>query len=367
MNVTFLHTADIHLGTKFVNNKQFSLKEREKRRSELWDTFNEIINIAKKDKINYLLIAGDLIAESYSRFKDIQRIIKGFEQIPDTKVIITCGNNDPYSHITSMYRFVRWPENVYLFSNTDKTEVYTSDDDDDVCIYSVSWDEDKEFDVAEEIYNIKTDKDKINILLLHCDVNNQSEHSIDSNIIKYKFNYCALGHVHNYTEVERNIIYPGTPEPLNFTEEGQHGIISGEISNNHLVTTFVPIAKRKFVTREINLEVGYNFNRILDLIKNSGGKFDNMTDYVKVILNGTISNHISIDEIKNEASQFFYYIEFEDNYIYEKNLDEPDKEIKGSILESYIMQFENIDKTDKKYQQAFELGLQVLRREKVVN
>ena len=59
MNIKFIHTSDIHLGKKF-DIKNFSLKEREKRRQEIWDTFDEIIKLARIEKTNYLFIAGDL-------------------------------------------------------------------------------------------------------------------------------------------------------------------------------------------------------------------------------------------------------------------------------------------------------------------
>jgi len=90
-----------------------------------------------------------------------------------------------------------------------------------------------------------------------------------------------------------------------------------------------------------------------------------LKDYVKIKLSGTISNDISIEEIKNEAKQFFYYIEFEDNYIYEKTVLETVGKLRGNIVDNYIAQFENVDKTDKRYEKAFELGLQVLKSEEV--
>ena len=41
MKLKFIHTSDLHLGKKF-DIKNFSLKERGKRRQELWDSFDEI-------------------------------------------------------------------------------------------------------------------------------------------------------------------------------------------------------------------------------------------------------------------------------------------------------------------------------------
>jgi len=366
MKATFLHTADIHLGVK-INNKNFSLREREKRRIELWETFEKIINIAKEECINYLFIAGDMINQDYCNFKDVKKIISLFEKISNTNVVITCGNNDPYT-ITSLYEFVEWPSNVFFFKNTDRVEKFEFEKD-NICVYSLCCGENNFGNKIEQIYNTKTDNSKVNILLLHADAlydKNDGLH-IDSNIIKYKFNYCAMGHVHEHLSLEPNIIYPGTPEPFNFkyNQNDRNGIIKGEIGLDYLSTEFLPISNRKFVYKEVNIEKDFDFNQILDLIKATENKIDIMKDFVKIKLTGTVSNDVSIEEIKNEAKQFFYYIEFEDDYTYEKSIMENVGKLRGNIIENYILQFENTDKSDKINEKAFELGLHMLKSEEV--
>lgn len=363
MKATFLHTADIHLGVK-LNNKGFSLREREKRRIELWDTFEKIINIANEQQIKYIFIAGDMINQQYSNFKDLKRITGQLKKLEDAKIIITCGNNDPYT-ITSLYEYIEWPDNVYLFKNKDKVEKIEFPQD-NICIYSASWDESDDYkSKTEQIYSLKTDNSKINILMVHADIDDKkSKFSLDSNIIKYKFDYCAMGHVHEYEKIEPNIIYPGTPEQFNFDKNNSlHGIVLGEIDKDYLKTEFMPISNRRYIYKEINIEREYNFNQILDSIRLVGKDIDTMKDYVRINLLGTISNDVSIDEIKNESKQFFYYIEFEDNYTYEKCVNESIGKFRGNIIDNYILQFENVDKQDKIYEKAFELGLKALRTE----
>ena len=71
-----------------------------------------------------------------------------------------------------------------------------------------------------------------------------------------------------------------------------------------------------------------------------------------------------MEEVENEAKQFFYYIEFEENYSYMNAEDKIYDHNDFNIIESYKLQFENSQ--DKLEQQAFKLGLEVLRKEKVV-
>ena len=361
MKLKFIHTSDLHLGKKFYI-KNFSLKEREKRRQELWDSFDEIIKAAKTEETKYLFIAGDLTEGDYISYKSLNKISSKFKTIPDTNVVIACGQSDPFN-INNMYEYIQWPENVYIIKNTESV-LKLNFPKDNLTIYSMSWDNHIKNEKSQSIYDISVDENKINVLLLHCHINSFDNLPVNIDVIKNKFVYCALGGKHNYEQVINNVVvYCGTPEPLSFDEEGDHGIVLGNLEKKNLEYSLLPIAKRKFITRKIELSILYSFNKILDLIKFSGDTFSNIKDYVRINLTGEVNTEISMDEIENEAKQFFYYIEFEDNYIYKTE----NKNYEGNefnIIESYKLQFN--DNNDKLQQQAFKLGLEVLRKEKVV-
>lgn len=360
MKLKFIHTSDLHLGKKF-DIKNFSLKEREKRRQELWDSFDEIIKTAKTEEAQYLFIAGDLTEGEYISYKSLNRISAKFKSIPNTNVIIDCGQSDP-CNINNMYEYIEWPKNVYIIKNTESVEKLNFSDN-NLCIYSISWDNHSKNEKTQSIYDISVDENKINVLLLHCDINSTDRLPVNIDVIKNKFDYCALGGRHNYQQIISNVVYCGNPEPLSFEEEGEHGIIMGSIEKKNVQYSLLPISKRKFTTRKIELDSSYSFNKVLDLIKFSGDTFSNIKDYVRIVLTGEVNTEISMDEIENEAKQFFYYIEFEDNYIYKtENRNYEGNEF--NIIESYKLQFD--DNNDKLEQQAFKLGLEVLRKEKVV-
>lgn len=362
MKIKFIHTSDIHLGKKF-DLKNFSLKEREKRRQEIWDTFDEIIKLAKIEKTKYLFVSGDFVEGEYINFKSFKKISQKFKSIPDTRIIISCGSSDPYN-INSMYEYIEWPQNVHIVKNTESVEKISFSDD-NLCVFSMSWDNHNYNDKTQAIYDISVDESKINVLLLYCQVDSELKMlPVNIDIIKNKFEYCALGGRHNFDLLKDNAAYCGSPEPMDFEETEEHGIIIGTLEKNDTEFKLFPMAKRKFVTRQIELDISYSFNKILDLIKFSGDTFSNIKDYVKINLTGTVNTDVSMDEIENEAKQFFYYIEFEENYIYKNSEDKIYDHNEYNIIESYKLQFEN--QQDKLEQQAFKLGLEVLRNEKVV-
>jgi DNA repair exonuclease SbcCD nuclease subunit len=365
MKPKFVHTSDIHLGKKF-NNKNFSLKEREKRREELWSTFDEIIEMVKVEKIQYLFIVGDMIESEYFDFKGLKRIIQKFKVLVDTKVIITCGTSDA-CNINSMYDYVEFPKNVFVNKSTEHVQKINFNED-NLCIYSMNFSKSRDNENFQQIYDISVDEKKLNVLLLYSNEEKESEETLNNglniDLIKNKFDYCALGGKHNCNILKNNVIYPGTPEPISFEEGHEHGVIKGILEKKNVTYDFLNIAKRKFVKRTIEIDSTYGYNKILDLIKFSGDTFSNTKDYIRVNLIGTVNTDISIDEIKNESGQFFYYIEFEDNLSY-KNIEEKKyEENEYNIIESYKLQFENL--SDRLEKEAFKLGLDTLRKEKVV-
>ncbi len=359
MKVSFIHTSDIHIGKRF-RIKNFSLKEREKRRQEIQDTFDEIIRTARNEKTRFLFIAGNLTEGEYINFKILKGLSAKFKSIPDTDIIIACGKNDPYN-ISSLYEYIDWPGNVHIIKNTQNVEkIYFHEEN--LCVYSMSRDSNEQL-LAQAMYDISVDESSINVLLLHCDADTELFASIDA--IKNKFDYCALGGRNNFSAEQDNIVYCGSPEPTSFDEKGEHGIVKGDIEKGTVEYEFKSLSKRKFITRNINLESGYSFNKILDLIKFSGDTFSNIKDYVRINLTGEVNTDISMDEVENEARQFFYYIEFDENYIYKNSEVKIQDCNEFNIIESYKLQFDNHQ--DKTEQQAFKLGLEVLRKEKVVN
>ncbi|WP_326907481.1 metallophosphoesterase family protein [Sedimentibacter sp. MB31-C6] len=362
MKFKFIHTSDIHLGMKF-NIKEFSIKERKKRREELWDTFEEIIRIAKDEDVQYLFIVGDLTESEYISFKLLNKIAKIFESIKNTNIIISCGRSDAYN-INSMYEYVEWPENVYIIKSTNSVQKLMFPED-NVCLYSLSWDKASKNHNSQLIYDISVEQNKLNILLLSCDTYMEDEMlSINADLIKNKFDYCALGGKHNYEKVQNNVIYCGTPEPLSFEEVKEHGIVKGILEKNNIFFDFHPIAKRRFIIREIELDSTFGYNKTLDLIKFSGDTFSNIKDYIKIILTGFVNTEISMDEIENEAKQFFYYIEFDEKFTYKSTEEKKYVDNEFNIVESYKLQFENLQ--NKLEQKALKLGFEVLRKEKVV-
>lgn len=362
MEISFIHTADLHLCKNF-DELLLNEKERNNRRKEIWESFDKIIDITIENESNYLFVAGDIICSKYSKLKDFEIIAEKFKLLKNTKVIIVAGNNDPIKE-NSYYSIVDWPSNVYLIKETNNLEKIIFEED-NLCIYGISLGEKASDNYLNNNIDVNIDENMVNILIAHGG-DEEEGHPLYLDYDKLdKFDYCALGHKHNHTEVKENIVYPGTPEPLSFEEEGKRGVVMGKVSKDMLFKVFLPLSKRKFITKELNLQKDYSKEKILDIVKFLGDVNSLSRDYYRVIFKGQLNHKIKIEEIIEESQKYFRYIEFIEDFEYNLDLFNEEKENKNNIIGRYINEMSKKRYSSLKEQKSILIGLEELYREKV--
>jgi len=250
MKVTFIHTGDIHLGRQFHffdgkgeigNNK----------RTDLWNTFEKILNTAEKNKIHFLLISGDFFDSDEIDIATLKRVAQRFGGLSMTQVVICPGNHD-YYHPFSLYGLIEWPENVTIFQSgkleeKDFPELGT-------VIYGVGWIKDTYNDCPfKEHLDLKEETN--NILMLHGDAYDTTSDYMPLDISDYDyFDYVALGHIHKSDFMTNRVAYCGSPEPLSFKDEGDHGVIVGQVENHRCSAHFISTQNRKFITKTVAVD-----------------------------------------------------------------------------------------------------------------
>ena len=221
--IKILHTGDLHLGMSFARSK-LPAEVGKVRRQELWETFDRIIDTARAEKADLLLIAGDLFEYNYCTASDIKRINDRFARIPDTRVLIAPGNHDP-ALPGSLYNTCRWQPNVHIFRSSKICALELEGLG--ATVWGLGWDRG---DIREPLLEgFKAAGEGINIMLVHGDV--VPEGSPSDYLPLYKRHlagcgvaYAALGHVHKGGAVEHGgkgaAMYCSSPEPISFNEEG---------------------------------------------------------------------------------------------------------------------------------------------------
>ena len=363
--IRFIHTGDLHLGLQF-KNVSFDKRKAEERRLELWNTFERIIKRSIEESVDFLFIDGDLFEERYFTLGDIKRVRDTLKEAKNVEIIITAGNHDT-SNIKSLYNMIDWPKNVTLF-NTDglgKREFV----DKNIIIYGYSWDRgENKKDIFEGFQGI--DRDKTNILIIHGDVfNKESSYlPLDKNYINnIGFDYIGLGHIHKPTIFSDRMAYCGSPEPLDFGEIGEHGIIEGMIKDNGTKIKFLPFSNRIFLEKTINIDETMGYVDIINKIRQADEGRELKRNLYRIRLEGTLHRDIdlNLDHMVKSLEDEFYYIELIDNTVIDYDLDSLEKENQDNIIGYFINEMKNKDLEDKVVRQALYIGLGVLMEGKV--
>ncbi|RKD30636.1 metallophosphoesterase family protein [Thermohalobacter berrensis] len=366
MEIKCIHTGDIHLGMEF-KNASFDKEQAYNRRIELWETFNRIIDRAKKKEVDLLLIAGDLFEDKYCTIGDVKRISDRFRDIKGTKVVIAAGNHDPCSN-KSLYRLIEWSDNVHIFDSNTVQKIEFQDIN--TVVWGLSWDKKEEKESLLDNLEVENDE-KINILLVHGDLLNDRSNYLPiskEKLINSRFDYIALGHIHKPQFIDDNIAYCGSPEPLDFGEPGDHGIIEGVISKEKIKMTFTSLRKREFVIKSLELNESMSFNDIIDLVSNCDEEKNRRKNLYRIVLKGVRDSDINIDlqELKNILNDKFYYIELIDKSKPDYDIDKILKDNKGNIIGCFIEEMKKKGLDDPIVKEALYYGLEELFKEKVI-
>lgn len=243
----FIHTGDIHWGMAPDSDKPWS---RERAR-DIKETFSAIIEKAKKLDVDCLFIAGDLFHRQPLQ-KDLKEVNYLFSTIPSVKVVIIAGNHDRIRKSSAALSFT-WCPNVTFIQDEELTNVYFEDINTQITGFSYHTAEitDARLNRAEAPAD-----GRIHILLGHG--GDLSHTPIDkASLAASGFSYIALGHIHKPEILaDRKMAFCGSPEPLDKTESGKHGIFYGEISPaGRRVTTleFIPMAKLNYIPLVVNV------------------------------------------------------------------------------------------------------------------
>ncbi len=239
----FIHIADVHLGAVPDSGCPWSAS----RAKEIRTAFQRVIELAKRERIDLLLIAGDLFHRQPLE-REVREVNYLFSTIPETEVVWMAGNHD-YMKADSAYRKIQWSENVHGFFSQKPEEIFLPKLKS--WIYGLSY-ENRE--IRDNLYRgIRPNgKPVIHILLAH---------GGDEKHIPFRaedlagFDYAALGHIHKpEILVPNQAAYAGALEPLDRTDLGDHGLIYGETENGRTRIRFVPAACRSYLNLEVTVE-----------------------------------------------------------------------------------------------------------------
>lgn len=229
-----IHCADIHLGSKM--DAYLSGEKAEERRRELRASFTNLIDYAKSNGAEGILLCGDIFDSDRPFKKDKEFFYNAIKNNPQITFFYLRGNHDNEESFTLEL------ENLKTFSREITTYAFNG-----VNISGVELGPDN----SSSVYSsLRLDRDGLNILMLHGTAGYSSgKDKVNLTKLRNKnIDYLALGHIHSFQEGkldERGIwAYSGCLEGRGFDEAGEKGFILLNIGDK-ISAQFVPFAKRK--------------------------------------------------------------------------------------------------------------------------
>ena len=228
-HLTLLHCADLHLdgvlGDSISANQlnELSREEQTRLRDAPLLALDKIAKIATSEKVDIVLIAGDVFNRRDGVSSDI-RTRSAFTNFLRTlsdlsiQVFIALGNHDPLNTISDLS--APWPQNVHLFSSRAPETHKLKIDSMDVAIHGVSYENNEESRNLAGMFPPKIEN-SINIGVLHTNVGGNEIHSnyapssVES-LQSKRYDYFALGHIHKRNALSEHplISYSGNTQAL---------------------------------------------------------------------------------------------------------------------------------------------------------
>ena len=369
--VKILHCADLHFDTPF---KELTKEVSENSKEELLEVFKNIIDLTIKENVEVLLIAGDVFDNLTVNKNTLFFIANELKRIEKVKVFISPGNHDPYNE-KSFYKMVNWPDNVYIF----KGELeYKEVSELNLVVWGAGFNASYEHESL--LKEINVDRSKINIMVIHGEVekgNSKNEYNpiYLNEIGKSGLDYIAIGHRHKFSGILKEgntyYAYSGCPQGRGFDEEGEKGVIIGDVYCGGVSLYFKPICKRKYITREVQIDDINTYDELISKILSLGNEEELKRNFYKIILKGKVKEHFTLKEniLMEKVKDNFYYIKFIDKTIIGMNINElsMDFSIRGRFVTKIIRMIQKSNDEEEKniLQNALKLGMQCLSEEEV--
>ncbi|MFW9938533.1 MAG: exonuclease SbcCD subunit D [Candidatus Thorarchaeota archaeon] len=333
MKIKFAHLADCHLGAwrnETLNQMGF-------------EVFKQAIDIIIKEKVNFVIISGDLYDVSNPSIPVVDLSVRQLKKLKDNDIPVygIMGSHDfSPSNKTMILPLV----SAELYNDVSKGEITSQDKlkliftEDPKTKIKITGLRARKRSLEIEDYNnlirdnLQSEKGA-KIFVLHTLLSElkpkeyRDMESAPKSLLPTGFDYYAGGHLHktvpetlrekeeplNITE-KNNVIYPGSMYPTDFREleNYQYGgfcLVSGDLDENlkisNLHVKFVPLKVKEICSISIDCN-NKNVKDALDHIKKSISSLNVKDKIVTIRIKGTLSSGKAYEIKTNEIKQYIF-------------------------------------------------------------
>ncbi len=344
--IRILHAGDIHLDSIF---QSLSPARAEARREEFRSALRDMAAYICREKIDVLLLSGDLFDEEFVTAETVLTLQRIFEEMADTEVYISPGNHDPYT-ASSLYAAKPFPENVTVFKDEKIHKVLSTRYPVTVFGYAFTG---TSLPIS-PLAGFCADSDgRLQLVVGHADLDvplSVYAPVMTGDILSFGAHYTALSHRHNAESINRagDVLYgySGFFLGRSFDEIGKGGV--------HLITATcvdekwqltaerISFSKRSYEKETLDVTGAPDADAVLAAIKKRiDEKGYGEETLLRVTLTGALSPEFSMASVKNrlpECERGLFSLSLIDHTspTYDTSLLEADMSIRGEVYRNFL-------------------------------
>ncbi len=217
--------SDLHLDSPF---RWAGPGVARRRRRNLEETLQAIVELAANERADALCCGGDLYEHELSRPGTGELLRHAFETLDPMPVLVAPGNHDWYGP-ASLYHQTKWSPNVHIFSEAVLRPFELADG---VTVWGAG--HCRQAGTGGFLRDFHADRSGVNLALFHGSEEGgfawQDRGKVahapfrSADIPVAGFDHALLGHYHRPVDGEHHT-YPGNPDPLQFGEDGDRGVV----------------------------------------------------------------------------------------------------------------------------------------------
>ena len=315
--IRLLHTADVHLGAKFLSLGDKGAAQREQIRA----SFKKLVSLAIDEDVDIVLIAGDLFDANKQPQRNIDLVVEQFALLAakNIPVCIIPGTHDCFDS-ASIYRKVKFVErcpNLTLFTSEDWE--YEEFPTLALTVYGKANRSNRSYNSPLQGLKRSTES-RFHVAMAHGSLNIPGAFAEDDHVFNKEqiqdsqMHYVALGHWHRpYACCDKGVIawYSGPPE-LIATDQKEPGSV--------LIVTILDSGKAEVEARQIGLrccdELEINLSDLESLSQLKSRIIERAKPSLvrQVILKGLRNEdmRLSPEELEAELSDSFFHLRVDD-------------------------------------------------------
>lgn len=314
--IRILHTADLHLDAPFT-----SLGEQEAaRKRDFLLTFERMINLAIKNEVHLLVVAGDLFDSPHPSTATVSVVQAGLKRLVDRGIhpVILPGTHDGMSLPNAVYRREVFPGTLLGSAMSANIPPCLNVGDTPVYLYGFAY---RSGSIIDPLTTMARRSDEgIHIGLLHGSRKGSPEWEhrkkdlpFDLSQLKdWKLDYVALGHYHGYEEIVSDgriyACYPGSPEGKRFGENGVRHALLVSVEPGRVVVEKLAVNSRNVEEQSLDISSCDSDSALVEAINRHAGD-----KLLRLTLNGIVESPLNLDRLHAACRERFFHLELVDH------------------------------------------------------